>query len=64
MKQILPAAATDSAEVVCGAEAAHCICDEPHGHTTPHACKCGGKWRGTLDEPDFDVVAWPTAVRQ
>lgn len=48
--------------VVCGEVAEFCICDEPPKHDGPHLCKCKGSWFGTLDGPDFDVVAYPPGV--
>jgi hypothetical protein len=48
-----------TAEPVCGATAAQCICDEPPGHDSPHLCKCTGSWLGEFDGDDFEVIALP-----
>jgi hypothetical protein len=50
--------------VICGEVAASCACALPPGHgpDTPHACGrdgCGGQWRGTIDEDDFEIIAIP-----
>lgn len=51
------------ASVVCGATVSRCICDAPPGHDgQPHACKCGGKWTGSDEGGDFQVVAYPVGV--
>lgn len=49
------------AVAVCGARASECICIGPPEHVghDPHACKCGGSWRGSLDGDDFEVVTLP-----
>ena len=38
-----------------------CFCHEPHAHTSPHICPCGGSW--SYDEDGtFHIHAWPTAL--
>ena len=52
-----------TAQPVCGATAADCICDEAPGHTyTPHLCKCQGSWFGDPDGDYFEIVTLPVAV--
>lgn len=45
--------------VGCGQHLHGCTCEEPANHTTPHLCRCGGSWRGTRGEPDFEMVRYP-----
>lgn len=49
-------------EVICGATADHCICEQPAGHEPPHYCTrddCGGQWTGRYGTDDFTVVKFP-----
>lgn len=55
-------AATALAELaasICGARACWCRCIEAPDHRPPHRCTCGGSWRGTYGEADFEPVVWP-----
>lgn len=47
---------------VCGEVAHECVCKRESGHQGPHLCEddwCRGEWRGTLGEPDFEIVSLP-----
>jgi len=47
--------------VLCNQQEAMCFCHEPHAHTSPHICPCGGSW--SYDEDGtFHIHAWPTAL--
>lgn len=41
----------------CSATAFRCHCQGGHGPDEPHACDCGGSWRGEGDT--FEVVSFP-----
>ncbi len=53
------AASETAGTVLCGAEGHLCRCREPSGHHSPHACPCGGSWRGGFESDDFEIISLP-----